>query len=190
MLNLDASPPRYTFRVQGGEPRGGCLVVVLALGATTLAVGGSLLAAGATAIPGLLLMAAAFGVSVTAFAILLRMRRSGRWAPWIVVLDTAARTLTCVDRRTGQERWNVPANPDHLYLSRLKLRRHDASDPVMALVYGSDPHTPVEDTAPEPHHTVLGVGSQAPLFALAKQLQEALDRSAAESESAPPTGGP
>ncbi|TVQ75857.1 MAG: hypothetical protein EA380_09870 [Phycisphaeraceae bacterium] len=154
---------------------------MLALAATTVAVGASLLAAGTTAIPGPLLMAAAFSISLAAFALLLRMRRGGRWAPWTVVLDTTTQQLTCLDRRSGEERWSIPANPDHLYLSRLKLRRHDASDPVMALVYGNEPHTPVEDTPPEPHHTVLGVGSQAPLYALAKKLQEELDRAAVAS---------
>ena len=181
MLNLEEARPRYRFRVQGGEPRGGCLAALLSLGITTIAVLGALVLASVTALPGLALMGLAFGISIAGFMILLRLNRAGTWAPWILELDTDARTLRCLHRRGGEETWRVHAEPDHFYLSRLKLREGDAGKPLMALVHGTTPHTPVEDTTPTPEHTVLGAGDQATLYALAKRLQEELDASAARS---------
>lgn len=178
--NLTATPPLYTFRVHGGDPRGSCLAVLLALTATTVAVVGALILAARTGTPDIFLMLNAAAFSLGAFVLALKLNQSGRWAPLEIELDTDSATIRCRERRSGTVRWERPINPDHIYISRLKLRRGDAGKPRMALVHGDDPHTPVEDGEPTPAHTVLASGLKAPLFQLASELQARTDATLAQ----------
>lgn len=180
MENLIEDSKGYHFRVNGGEPRSSCIMVLLILGTTTLALlaGSAALVTGGTlawaAVP------ATFAIILGTFSLVLRAGRRGRWAPFEIHIAPTAGTIRALNRRSGEVLWCESFVPERLYLAPLRMGAGDARTPRTALAYSHEPHAPVAEESPSPEHCVLATGPEAQLYDKAKEIQEAWDRAHAD----------
>jgi hypothetical protein len=159
------------FLINGGDPRNAVVAIAVILGVTAVGVGLAAIAAVLESWVGALVSLVAI---FPALFLILRALGSGRFARYLVVFKRSTRTVVAKDIRTGQTLFDVPFDPDRLYLARTRVQIGYVSTLKLALVYGHPVQDVVEDAAPSERMSLLTIAPEAALRGLVAELVEGL----------------
>ncbi len=167
MRNVRQWQGSRVFLINGADPRTSLVAVGVILGVTAVGVGAAVVAVLLESLPGALVSLIAI---FPALVLILRALGSGRFARYLVVFRREKGTVVAKDIRTGETLFDVPFDPERLYLARTRVQIGYVSTLKPTLVYGHPVQDVVEDARPSERMSLLTIGGEEDLRALVAEI--------------------